>query len=204
MIRTMRITNTMRGRSSRAFTLTEILVALVLMSVSMTAIMQLWSTFRSTTARSRDTSGYYVVARQEMEGARKQGLALSDMGSTKTLLSGMISRGSSVVSTSHDSTGYGEINEVRTGDSTSVVSTYYDSTGKPIGSVVRTDYDWAGKPIAFDGKTAFYRAKSTYVLDALQNLGTQVVEVFSRNPEGEFITDKPGYRTFAFISEGGV
>jgi prepilin-type N-terminal cleavage/methylation domain-containing protein len=55
------------------FTLVEILVAVLLLSGSLVAIMQLWSVSRSITERSRDTAEYYAIARQELERDRVNG-----------------------------------------------------------------------------------------------------------------------------------
>lgn len=53
-----------------SFTLIEILVAVVLLSTSLAAVMTLWSVSRRITERSRDTGEYYAIARQEVERER--------------------------------------------------------------------------------------------------------------------------------------
>jgi prepilin-type N-terminal cleavage/methylation domain-containing protein len=56
-----------RTRTSRGFSLIEVLIAVLLLSMSMAAIVRLWSISRSVTERSRDWGEYYAVARQEVE-----------------------------------------------------------------------------------------------------------------------------------------
>jgi prepilin-type N-terminal cleavage/methylation domain-containing protein len=56
---------------STGFTLVEILVSVVLLSVSLMAMMTLWSVSRKITERSRDGSEYYAVARREAEKTRR-------------------------------------------------------------------------------------------------------------------------------------
>jgi type II secretory pathway pseudopilin PulG len=50
-----------------AFSLVELLVAVLLLSISVAAITTLWNFSRKVTERSRDWAEYYVVARQEAE-----------------------------------------------------------------------------------------------------------------------------------------
>ncbi len=56
-----------RYRNARAFTLIEVLVAVLLLTFTMVAITRLWSVSRSITERSRDWGEYYAVTRQEVE-----------------------------------------------------------------------------------------------------------------------------------------
>lgn len=56
-----------KREAPRGFTLIEILVAVLLLTFSLSAIMSLWSVSRRVTERSRDTAEYYAIARQEAE-----------------------------------------------------------------------------------------------------------------------------------------
>jgi len=62
-----------RQRSFAGFTLTEILVAVVLLSLSLAAMVMLWSLSRRVTENSRSAAEYYAVARQDMERGRRLG-----------------------------------------------------------------------------------------------------------------------------------
>jgi prepilin-type N-terminal cleavage/methylation domain-containing protein len=68
-----------RSRKRRGgFTLIEILVATVLLSGSLVAIVKLWSVSRSITEQSRNVAEYYVIARQEVEKVRVPGVSRFD------------------------------------------------------------------------------------------------------------------------------
>jgi prepilin-type N-terminal cleavage/methylation domain-containing protein len=61
------------SRRAGGFTLIEVLISVLLLSVCLMAMMQLWSISRKITERSRDTAEYYAVSRQEIERYRAIG-----------------------------------------------------------------------------------------------------------------------------------
>ncbi|MES2461707.1 MAG: type II secretion system protein [Armatimonadota bacterium] len=60
-------------RPAAGFTLIEVLIAVVLLSLSLAAMVTLWSVSRRITERSRDSAEYYAIARQEAERFRVLG-----------------------------------------------------------------------------------------------------------------------------------
>lgn len=65
-------TNAKKAHSRRqaGFTLVEILVATVLLSMTLAATMALWSVSRGITERSREAAEYYTIAQHEVEASR--------------------------------------------------------------------------------------------------------------------------------------
>lgn len=59
----------------RAFTLIEVLIAVMLLSFTLAAMVRLWSIARELTERTRYTAEYYFVGRQEAERFRIIGYA---------------------------------------------------------------------------------------------------------------------------------
>ncbi|MES2461581.1 MAG: type II secretion system protein [Armatimonadota bacterium] len=61
-----------RHRRARAFSLIEVLVAVMLLAISTASLIRLWGLSRTLTERNRDWSEYYSVARQEIERDKSQ------------------------------------------------------------------------------------------------------------------------------------
>src|SRR5438552_578480 len=61
------ITVRLKQRERQAFTLIEILISVLLLSLSLAAMASLWGFSRKITERSRDTAEYFAIARQEIE-----------------------------------------------------------------------------------------------------------------------------------------
>lgn len=178
-----------RRRSHRGFTLTEILVAVLLLSGSLTAIFKLWSVSRNITEHSRDTAEYYAIARQEAEKDRLTGFKSIFNPANST---------------------YGTWTTSGTPPNTTLVF-----TGKPR----FTDYDQNGNALATVTSLtaaatlgAYYRAVSTYSLmsgstafgspeyvDSAKRLGVQKIQVYAISN-----VTKSVYDTSLFFTQWGV
>jgi prepilin-type N-terminal cleavage/methylation domain-containing protein len=168
-------------RTSQGFTLIEILVAVLLLSISLAAIVSLWSVSRKITERSRDGGEYYAVARQEVE---------RDKASQFKILYITENRSGTVRITDYSETG------------APLATNGINDLGIPVVAALTL----TAAPTA----TAYYRAVSTYSLVSTgsdvvttRRLGIQKVEVYRRSGTN-FDTASPVYETTDFYSAAGV
>jgi Tfp pilus assembly protein PilV len=175
-----------RGRTGRrgGFTLIEILVAVLLLSGSLVAMMALWSVSRRMTERSRDTAEYYAIARQEAE--RDRALGFNGIFNAPGF--------------ANNSTRYTDYDPA--GTPLATVTSF--AAAPTAGAYYRARSAYS---LVITGSTA---ANSPESLDPAKRLGVQVIEVFpitghaGNPPTGTAVERSAIYQTTLFFAQGGV
>lgn len=184
------------SRAGAAFTLVEILVSAMLLTLSLSAVVTLWSVSRSTTERSRDMAEYYIVAHHEAERYRTA-------GGFSTIFDPRLDV--SVQAPSMNVPHYTDYGRYKERDTQGQVLREVD--GVRLGTVsTKTAARTEGQD-----QLALYRVESTFYLqpgsagDTLQMLGVHVIRVFLFREDGTIqATDDDVYRTTLFFSARGV
>lgn len=161
------------------FTLTEILAAAVLLSLSLVAMTTLWSFSRRITEGSRNTAERYAVARREVERDRALGF------------NSIFNVAPPIVFLTSDGTYQSSPHE-----------TDYDEQARTQSEAANSS-SW--KPY-YRARSTYYLRPTSGENDPLKWLGIQVVEVFPYIEDGTTRTpaSTPSYTTTAFYTVAGL
>jgi len=180
-----------RSRRTTGFTLIEILVSVLILSLSVAAMATLWSLSRNITERSRDTAEYATIGRQEIERDKAIGFT--------TLFSSGASA-PAIRYTDYDQNGL-------------PLATNYQYQTPPYPTTATMTVN-GGLTLTSTATTsprlAYYRSVVTYSLVPTgsetgdKRLGVAVVQVYKDNGTTTFDTSTVVYQTVAFYTKPGV